>query len=425
VKLNEALPLSGVRIADFTWIGAGPTATRFLAFFGAEVIIVESWTRSGVRTGEPQGKSLLPESEQRKTMVSSFGYAASSPNISGFFNNLNSGKRSVTLDMRRSEAKEIARDLIRHSDIVVNNFAPGVMDRWGLGYAELVKLRPDIIMAEMPIAGTWGPHKTAIGYGATVEAFVGLNELTGYPDMPPTGTEINYPDYGSNPYHLAVALLGALHHRHQTGEGQYIEIAQWEATASVLETMVLDYTVNGTIQTRDGNRVSHAAPHNVYPCQGEDRWVAIAVETDTQWQALTRIIGEPKGLDPARLAGLDGRKEHEAALDDWLAAWTASRSADDVMTLLQSAGIAAGVVQSIADTMNDPQLRDRGFYVRLEHPELGPTTYDGLAVRLSETPGAIHAPAPCLGEGNDYVFRDLLGIPEDTVNQLIIDEVIY
>ncbi|MBI2887595.1 MAG: CoA transferase [Chloroflexi bacterium] len=403
------LPLRDIRVADFTWIGAGPTCTRFLAFFGAEVIIIESHTRGGIRMGQPQAKG-----------------PTGSPNLSGFFNNLNSCKESITLNMRTPQGVDVARRLIGLSDIVVNNFSPGVMDRWGLGYDELVKVNPGVIMAEMPVAGRWGPHKRMIGYGATVEAFSGINEMTGYPDRPPTGTEINYPDYASNPYHLATALLSALHYRNQTGCGQYIEVAQLESTASVMETYVLDYTVNKRVQTRTGNHAAYASPHSVYRCQGEDRWVAIAVTSEEEWCGFQRALGEPEWTKDPRYATLQGRKEHEEELDRLVEGWTSARSPQEAMRLLQAQGVPAGMVQNMEDAMErDPHLAARGFYARLEHPEAGLTRYDGLVAKLSATPGRLRAPAPLLGEHNDYVFRELLGMSEDDVNQYILKQVIY
>lgn len=407
--MDSRFPLQGVRVADFTWIGAGPTCTRFLASFGAEVIIVESRTRGGIRMGQPQAKG--PEG---------------SPNLSGFFNNLNSCKKSITLNMRTPEGVAVARQLITLSDVVINNFAPGVMDRWGLSYEELVEVNPAIIMAEMPVAGRWGPHKGVIGYGATNEAFAGINEMTGYPDRPPTGTEINYPDYASNPYHMASALLSAFHYRMRTGRGQYIEVAQWEATASVMETYVLDYTVNGRNQTRTGNHTSYACPHSVYRCQGENRWVAVAVTTEEEWEACKSALGRPAWAEDSRYCTLEGRKANEEELDRLVEAWTAERTPEDVMWCLQGAGVPAGVVQNMEDAMKrDPHLAARGFYVQLEHPEAGLTTYDGLVAKLSASPGSLRAPAPCLGQDNDYVFRELLGLPEETVNQYLLEEVFH
>lgn len=403
------LPLAKVRVADFTWIGAGPTCTRFLALFGAEVIIVESATRGGIRMGQPQAKG--PEG---------------SPNLSGFFNNLNSCKESITLNMRTPEGVEVARKLIAVSDVVVNNFAPGVMDRWGLGYEALKKINHAIIMAEMPVAGRSGPHKTMIGYGATVEAFAGINEMTGYPDRPPTGTEINYPDYASNPYHMATALLSALHYRMRTGTGQYIEVAQWESTASVMETYVLDYTVNGRNQTRTGNHVAYASPHSVYRCLGDNRWVAVAVTNEEEWSAFKEALGRPALLEESRFASFEGRKAHEDELDGFIEAWTCQRSSEEAMVCLQKGGVPAGVVQNMEDAMmRDKHLAERGFYVSLKHPEAGLTTYDGLVAKLSATPGSLRSPAPCLGEHNDHVFRELLGLSEDTVNQYVISEVFH
>lgn len=406
--MSHPLPLKGLRVADFTWFGAGPMGTRPLAHYGAEVIIIESESRGGLRHSPP------------------FRDDKPGLNLSGFFNDFNSGKLSITLNMNHPQGVELAKRLIRVSDVVVNNFSPGVMDKWGLGYEAVKQLNPAIIMAEMPVAGRTGPYRTMIGFGATIEAFAGLNHLTGYPDRAPTGTEINYPDYASNPYHLLFGILSALHYRKRTGKGQYIEVAQLESTVSMMETSILDYTVNGRVQTRAGNRVAYAAPHNVYRCKGEDRWCAIAVTSEEAWEAFCRALGEPAWAKEPRFATLAGRKEFEEELDRLVQSWTMERRAEEAMAILQGANVPAGVVQNIADLVErDPQLREREFYVRLAHPEAGPTVYDGIVAQLSATPGVIQHPAPCLGEHNEYIFQELLGLSEEEINKYIVEQIIY
>lgn len=406
--MDANLPLKGVRIADFTWFGAGPMGTRPLAHYGAEVIIIESESRGGLRHSPP------------------FRDNKPGINLSGFFNDFNSGKLSITLNMNHPKGVELAKRLICISDVVVNNFSPGVMDKWGLSYEALKEINPAIIMAEMPVAGRTGPYRSMIGFGATIECFAGLNHLTGYPDRPPTGTEINYPDYASNPYHLLFGILAALHYRNRTGKGQYIEVAQLESTVSVMETFILDYTVNGRVQSRTGNKVPYAAPHGVYRCMGEDRWCAIAATSEEEWHAFCHVLGEPEWVKDPRFATLAGRKQHEEELDQLVEGWTKKHTAEEAMELLQKSNVPAGVVQNIADMVNhDPQLRERGFFVPLEHPEGGLTLYDGIVAKLSATPGVIQRPAPCLGEHNDYVFREILGLSESEIDQFIVEKVIY
>ncbi|MCX6022973.1 MAG: CoA transferase [Chloroflexi bacterium] len=399
-------PLEGLRVADFTWFGAGPMGTRPLAHYGAEVIVVESEARGGLRHSPP------------------FRDGAEGLNRSGFFNNFNSEKLSITLNLRRPEAVTLAKRLIAVSDIVVNNFSPGVMDRWGLGYADLVQIKPEVIMAEMPVAGRTGPYRGMIGFGATIEAFSGLNHLTGYPDRPPAGTEINYPDYASNPYHFLTAILAALHYRRKTGKGQYIEVAQLESTVATTGTALLEYSANGTAPQRNGNRADFAAPHNAYPCLGNDRWVAVAVTSDEQWTAFRRALGDPAWAADARFATLAGRKAHEPALDEAIAEWTRGHRAEAVAAFLQAAGIPAAAVASIANVVDDPQLAHRGFLRRLDHPETGPTLYDGPVAHLSATPGEVRRPAPLLGEHNDYVYREVLGLSQEELDGWIAAGVI-
>ncbi|HEY7268423.1 MAG TPA: CoA transferase, partial [Dehalococcoidia bacterium] len=285
-------PLDGIRVADFSWYGAGPIGTQTLAWYGAEVIRVESEARvDGLRVVAPfpPGKT---------------GY-----NVSGYYNNFNSNKLSFTLNMGRPEARDVALKLIAKSDVVVENYQAGVMEKWGLTYQAMCAVKPDIIYARMPVAGTTGPHRDFSAFGAVMTPITGISHLSGFPDKPPIGVGTNYPDYVINPGHQTVAVLSALRHRRRTGRGQYIEIAQIESTTAVVGPAILNYTINGRVETRAGNRQDNAAPHGVFPCQSrpmtpavegappmlgtpppadgmEDRWIAIAAFSEEQWDAL-------------------------------------------------------------------------------------------------------------------------------------------
>lgn len=400
--------LQGVRILDFSWFAAGPQATKVLGAHGAEVLRVESQAMmDSLRLAPP-----LAEGEPQINK----GY---------WFANVNAQKASITLNMNRPEGQELARKLAAISDIVFNNFGAHVMEKWDMAYQDLVRVNPDIIVVEMPMYGKTGPRKNYDGFGNGVFALAGLCFLTTYPGVPPVGTPINYPDHSSNPYHAAVAMLAALHHRHQTGRGQYVDISQVESTASVLDTAVLEYTANGHIAQPQGNRSPYAAPHGIYGCRGENRWCAIAVTSQEEWHAFRRGIGNPEWAADSRFATLAGRLKHGEELDRLVEEWTSTRSPEEVMHTLQRAGVPAGTVQNSADLLADPQLQARGFYTRLEHPEIGAHTYEGPSVILSRTPGQITQRGPLLGEHNDHVFRDLLGLPEDLVNQYIVEGIIY
>src|SRR3990170_1899453 len=323
---ESKLPLAGVKVADFSWFGAGPIAARWLADFGADVVRVESETRV-------DGRRPLAPFPPGKT-----GY-----NVSGYFNNFNAGKWSLTLNLNTSRGKELACDLVRWADIFLTNFTPRVVERWGLTYDELVKVKPDIIAAYQPMQGFEGPHRDFLGFGAVLSPVTGYNHLSGFPNRAPAGLGTNYQDYVINPGHTLVAILAALRYRRKTGKGQRIELAQIESAVSPLYTALMDYTVNGRVQERTGNRHPHAAPHGVFRCHGEDRWCAIAVFTDEEWSALGKVTGADWCRDP-KFASLLGRKEHEDELERLLEEWTGARAAEDVMETLQAAGVPAGGV---------------------------------------------------------------------------------
>ncbi len=427
--MKTRLPMQGVRVADFSWFGAGPYVTRLFAAYGAEVIRIESNTKiDGMRWQAPR----KPDVTQTY-------------NISGMYNNFNPGKLGITLNLNLAKGVEIARKLVSVSDVVLDNFIPGAMAKWGLTYDELVKIKPDIIVATMPVMGITGPYTLWRGFGTTIRTVAGIDYITGNPDRPPIGTGMAaFPDFTCNPYHMATAILSALHYRNKTGKGQFIELAQFESTVCWTETAILDYTVNKRIQTSMRNRLPHAAPHGVYRCLGEDRevdycampesepehrkkderWCAIAVFTEDEWKAFCNVMGNPPWTKDKKFATFHGRKENEDELDSLVEEWTIKKSPEEVMMLMQKGGVAAGVVQDGEDLQTrDPQLKERGFYVYLDHPETGRIAHDGLTFALSATPGEIRR-APLLGEHNEYVYREVLGLSEDKVNQLIMDGVL-
>ena len=404
---ESKLPLAGVKVADFSWFGAGPIAARWLADFGADVVRVESETRvDGLRTIAPfpPGKT---------------GY-----NVSGYFNNYNAGKWSITLNLNTDRGRQLAYGLVRWADVFLTNLTPRVIERWELTYDKLAKVKPDIIAAYQPMQGFEGPHRDFLGFGAVLSPVTGYNHLSGFPNRAPAGLGTNYPDYVINPGHTLVAVLAALRYRRKTGKGQRIELAQIESAVSPLFTAIMDYTVNGRVQERAGNRHPHAAPHGAFRCQGDDRWCAIAVFSDEEWAALGRVVGAGWCRDP-KFATLLGRKEHEDELERLLEEWTSARAAEEVMETLQAAGVPSAVVQTAEDVLDkDPHLKERGYYVYLDHPEAGRTAYDGPPFRLSKTPGRLRSPAPCLGEHTEYVCKEILKLSDEEIAQLVVDEVL-
>ncbi|MBI3953783.1 MAG: CoA transferase [Chloroflexi bacterium] len=393
-------PLEGIRVVDFGWRATAPIAARMLAWHGAEVIRIESFTRlCGMRQSPP----FPPGTEN-------------SLNTSGYFNNFNSSKLAATLNLTFPDAKEIAKGLIKISDVVVENFAAGVMDKLGLGYRDLVKIKPDIVMISHALMGTSGPWKRVSGHGPNVQALAGLDQISGYPDRAPIGSGVAHTDYIVNPHHSSFAILAALYHRRRTGRGQYIDLAQYESVINATGPMMLDYFANGRVQGRIGNRHPQAAPHGVYRCRGEDdNWCAITVFADEEWQQLCQAMGRPELARDPRFDCLECRQANEDALDRIVEGWTSQQTRQDVMEQLQRLGVAAGAVQHAGDLLRgDLQMRARGHYRYPEHPEAGQRAYDGPPFRFSSALSRVER-APLLGEHNEYVYRELLGLQDETM----------
>ncbi|QIZ01107.1 CaiB/BaiF CoA transferase family protein [Streptomyces sp. S1D4-11] len=389
---GERLPLAGVRIADFTWVGAGPFLTKPLADHGAEVIKVESRTRTDVIRDMPP-----------------FAGGVRGLNRSGYFANRNSSKKSICLDLKTGEGRDLALRLIAASDVVVNNFTPGTMDRLGLGYDAAREVRPDVIYLEMPMQGATGPHRNFRGYGLSIAAAGGVYGLSGYPDRPPVGTGTNYPDHVPNPLHGAIAVLAALRNRRRTGRGQYIELAQLESTVNLIGPAMVEAAA-GQPAVRRGNEDDTAVPHGVYPCSGEDRWCAIAVVDDDQWTALVKVLGTPDWARDPALASAEGRRA-EPRLDELLGSATCDWEPAKLADALAAAGVPAARVNNASDLIDsDPQLRARQHWVTLHHPEMGDSVYDGIPYRLSGTPGRLRWAAPLLGADTRTVCTELLGV---------------
>jgi benzylsuccinate CoA-transferase BbsF subunit len=380
--------LKGLRILDFSWVLAGPYATRILADFGAEVLKVQP---------------LIPQEEDKFSR--------------GYYNTWNRNKLGITLNLNKPQGVALAKGLVKISDAVVENFTPRVMAYFGLDYESLKKLKPDIIMLSLSTMGNTGPWRDYTGFGPTVQAFSVMTYLTSFPGKPPLGLGTAYADHIAGLF-ACLALLGALEYRRQTGEGQYIDVSQVEAMASLLGDAVLEYAVSGGEVEPVGNSSTEAAPHGIYRCQGADRWCALAVFTDGEWPGFKQAIGNPPWAEATRFATLAGRLENRAELDRLVEDWTKEHTAEEVMALLQSYGVAAGVVQNARDLAEDPQLNERGFFIELDHPELGKTTSDGVPLRLSDTPARYNRAAPVLGQDNDYVYGGLLGLSRGEMAEL-------
>lgn len=407
---SESPPLAGVRVLDFTQYAAGPLAAKFLADYGAEVILIESeayiTTGGGSRQKGPPG--LAPV------------------NTAYFHNKMNSNKLSTTIDLTQPSGGEIVKRLIGVSDVLIANLRPHVLEQWGLSYEAVRELRPEIIYLTMPTMGAGGPRSFYGGFSWGIQAMAGLNAISGYADRPPASpTPYSHPDVSCNPLHAMVAIMAALRHRRRTGEGQLIELSQYESTICWTGPAVLQYTANGTLVEPSENRHPQAAPHDVYRCQGEDNWCAIAVFDDRQWRALCGAIGRPELVDHPSYVAAAARKEHESDFPAILEPWTSQRSELEVMHSLQAVGVPAAAVSSLEHVLRrDPQLKHREVWTEVQHPELGTALAEDWAFRFASIKRVPPRRAPLLGEHNDYVFLELLRMEEDEVNQGIVEGVL-
>ena len=386
----------GIRIVDFTWHLTGPFTTKHFSDLGAEVIIIESKKRPGWRRGAPRSGS----NDQNA-----------------------SSKLSVTVNTRDPRGIELVKKLVAKSDIVVENFAGGSIKKMGFGYEALREIKPDIIMMSTSMQGQTGPYSSHPGSGHKLTALAGFSNILGWPDRPPAWIAA-YTDFIA-PRYCILALLAALDYRRRTGKGQYLDLSQYENGLQFMSPLVLDYVANKRVATRMGNKSAYAAPNNAYRCQGEDRWCAISVFTDEEWQSLCRVIGKPALAKDARFATLMVRKGNEEELDRLITEWTSGRTAEEVMNLMQAAGVAAGVVETGEDVMDkDLQLRHRQTFTELEYPGIGKyRSQSGAHFKMSKNAPELKV-APLMGEHNEYVFKKLLGLSEDEFSLLVKEGVI-
>ena len=384
--------LKGIRVLDFTWMLAGPYATRILADFGAEVIKVQS----------------------KKTAK------GAESNLTGYFNTWNRNKRSITLDMSYPEAKEIVLKLTAMSDVLIESFSPRVMSNWGLNYEKLREVKPNLIMISMSAMGQTGPWKDFVAFGPTLQALSGLTDLTSFAKDSPLGLGYAYADTISGLY-AALAVLAALQYRDRTGEGQYIDLSEYEAICTVMGPSFLDISINHKEVLPQGNRSDYilAAPYGCYKCMGMDRWCVIAVFDEVEWQALCRVMGYPDWTKEERFSTLSKRKERADELDKFLEQWTFQYTPEEVVNLLQKTGVPAGVVQNAEDLAKDPQLIARDFFVPLEHPTLGETASDASPIKFEESSTMGWKAAPLLGEDNRYVYMEWIGLTEGELSSYI------
>ena len=388
-------PFTGIRVLDYCWVGAGALVTKMLADHGADVIKVESRTR-------PDNLRLAPPYRPGTEGLEGSGYFASR----------NSSKRSFALNMAHPAAPDIARRLAVAASVVTSNFRPGVMERWGLGYRDLVAVDPSIIYLSMPMQGDDGPHRTYVGFGSTIAALSGLVASAGLPGRTPLGTGTHYPDHVPSPGHALVALLAALYDRSRTGRGRAIEVSQFESTVNVLGPAVVAYEASGEVEPRRGNRAPDMSPHAVLPAAGDDSWCAVVARDDHDWCTLCDVLGLPGLPEDPRFATLAERKRNENELERLLATATVTRSAAELARALQERCVPAAEVRTSGQLIDDEHLVARGFWRRFDHPVMGSIVVNRIPfISNLDDPGPLAA-APLLGEHTREIAQSLLDMSE-------------
>jgi benzylsuccinate CoA-transferase BbsF subunit len=395
----------GVKIIDFGWAIAGPLTQKYLADYGATVISIESFQRPDLlRTATPY-KDEIPGLDR-----------------AGYFAYFAANKYSISLNLNKPQGLEIAKKLVLWADIVADSHRPGVMERWKLSYEDLVKINPDIIMVRNSNQGLTGPAATHPGLGNHINGLAGFVNQVGWPEQEPVSLMVAYSDY-LVPHFAAAALIGALDYKRKTGQGQLLDISQFEVGLQLLSPALLNYTCNNTEEEAKGNSCDFAAPHGVFRCKGDDRWCTISVFSESSWQSFCRAIGRTDWIAKPEFSTLTARKANEATLNDLIEQWTETCEPEEIVELLQAAGIAASVVQNSKDLFNDAQLKERECFWTSEHRELGKFSYLGQPSRLSRTKAELYRNAPCLGEHTEHVCREFLGMSQEEYDRYLISGV--
>ncbi len=387
------LPLHGIRVLDLSWIIAGPTATRFMAAMGAEVIKVGSARRPDPSTRGPA------------------------------FQAYNQSKLYASLNISTPEGLALVKQLLAVSDVVIENFAAGVIERLGLGYEAVSAARPDIIMVASSGTGHSGPHKDYVAYGSLLQHYTGWNSISGHPGREPvTGGLWADPWVGME---LAMVTTAALNNRALTGQGQYIDFSMAEALSASIPEAVLDYQMNSRVKEPLGNRDDWHAPHGVYHCSGADRWVAIAVTNNEEWNSLCHLIERPDLAAEPKYAEAAGRRDFQDQIDAAITQWTMQHEDLEAMHLLQQAGVPSGPSQDILRVFNEPQLSEAGYFTNLRTSDGELRDLPGLPWRFDGEPGPYLTEAPVLGQHNAYVYQELLGLSGPEVDRMVAEQIIY
>ncbi len=409
-KPPEKMPLKNYRVLDLSRIWAGPYCTKLFADMGAEIIKMESLSVYDSHRG--------PVSPARGIAAYPDGEPGEEPwNRNGWFNCLHMSKYGITLELTEDKGRKVFERLVSISDVLIENFRQGSLERLGYTYEELRKHRPDLIYVSMPAFGNTGPWKGYLGYGIGQEQLSGMAHMTGYRGEGPMKSGINHGDpiTGS---HAAGVLMAALRHRRRTGKGMFIDVSQQESAVALMGPEVLAYQMTGQEPERQGNRSRWYAPANSYPCAGEDRWVTIAATNQKQWQSLARAMDAAGLAGDPRFATAGQRRENHDELDRIISEWTIGQEAYEVTQKLQDAGVPSGPVLRGPDLLADPHYKDRETFVTVDHPQVGPKQYPGIPWKMSVTPGQVRWPSPTLGQHNEEVYGELLGMTGQEIGQL-------
>ncbi|MBF0507472.1 MAG: CoA transferase [Deltaproteobacteria bacterium] len=402
MSANFRKALEGIVVCDFSWVGAGPIATNVLGQCGAEIIKIESVTRPDIlRKGGPFKDGNSQGLER-----------------SGYFANRNPNKKCIALNMSIPEARDVAVRLIKKSDIIINNFRVGQMEKWNLGWEDVKAINPRIIYITMSLQGLTGPHKSFMGYGVNLNALCGLTEQSAFKDGRPFGTGTNYTDHVMVPCHTLFGVMAALLQREVTGKGQTVAISQLESAIAMKPSDVMTYAANGDLLGPLGYGDAHAAPHGVYTTLGYRKWIAVSIFTEKDWQIFKDLMGNPGWADDTKFSSLSARKENEDELNANIDAWTRDQYAGRLAERLRTNGIQAGEVNDARAAIEDPHLIERNFWAYLDHPVVGSSLYNRAPIVFSKTPVEMKTAAPLLGEHTRKVLTDMLGYSEEEIDQL-------
>jgi crotonobetainyl-CoA:carnitine CoA-transferase CaiB-like acyl-CoA transferase len=395
-----------VRVLDFSIIWAGPMCARLLGDLGAEIIKIEATVRMDIERGAARAPGVERPYNKR-----------------GRFNEYNRNKLGITVNLKHPDGPALVRELVKVSDMVIENFSTGVLDRLGFGYEDLKKLRPDIVMVSMPGFGGTGPDRMNVAYGPTQEAMSGFHSLTGYLGGPPAMTGVLYGDPSGGVSSAAAAMMALWHARH-TGEGCHLDISQQEALMTFVPEVMLEYELAGRIIEPNGNRARDGSVQGCYRSAGDDAWIVIAVQDDAQWRGLCRVMGHPELEEDERFVSREARLRNHDAFDALVGGWTADKDHYELMNLLQAQGVPAQAVLKLPEVMSDPHYVERGFFQMIDHADAGVQPHGSAPWQFGGAFLPILKPAPMLGEHNEDVFGGILGLPQSELARLESEGVI-